>query len=223
MMFGRSATERLSMSRIAIPSLADAPAETHATLEGVTKRLGWTPNLFRLMALSPNTLAAFVGLSGTMSKTLDVATIESMGLAVSESSGCKYCAQSHVFLGTWLAKLDAAELDLNRQGKSRDPKRAAAVRFANAIADTRGKVSDENIADVRAAGFTDSDIVAIAGLTAQFLFTNFMSNISQPELDFPAAAPHHPDGRRPVWGSPRTIFRPRPNCREGPYSTRWAL
>lgn len=29
------------MSRIAIPSLAEAPAETHSTLKGVTKRLGW--------------------------------------------------------------------------------------------------------------------------------------------------------------------------------------
>jgi uncharacterized peroxidase-related enzyme len=174
------------MSRIAIPTLAEAPTETHATLEGVTKRLGWTPNLFRLMALSPNTLTAFVGLSGTLSRTLDVATIESMGLAVSEGSGCKYCAQSHVFLGTWLAKLDTAELELNRRGGSRDPKRAAAVRFAKAIADTRGKVSDEDLADVRTAGFTDADIVAIAGLTAQFLFTNFMSNIGQVELDFPA-------------------------------------
>jgi uncharacterized peroxidase-related enzyme len=177
------------MSRIPIPTLAEAPAETRAILEGVTKRLGWTPNLFRLMALSPNTLTAFVSLSGTLSRTLDVATIEAMGLAVSEGSGCKYCAQSHVFLGTWLAKLDSAELELNRRGGSRNPKRAAAVRFANAIAGTRGKVSDEDLADVRKAGFTDADIVAIAGLTAQFLFTNFMSNISQPELDFPAVVP----------------------------------
>ena len=174
------------MSRIAIPTLAEAPAETQATLQGVTKRLGWTPNLFRLMALSPNTLAAFVGLSGTLSKTLDVATIESMGMVVSEGSGCKYCLQSHIFLGTRLAKLDIVELELNRRGGSRDPKRAAAVRFARAVADTRGKVSDEDLADVRKAGFTDADIVAIAGLTAQFLFTNFMSNIAQAELDFPA-------------------------------------
>jgi hypothetical protein len=48
-------------------------------------------------------------------------------------------------------------------------------------------VSDEDLADVRAAGFTDADIVAIAGLTAQFLLTNFMSNIAQVELDFPQA------------------------------------
>ena len=51
------------MSRIAIPTLAEAPAETHTTLEGVTKRLGWTPALFRLMALSPPTLSAFVAVA----------------------------------------------------------------------------------------------------------------------------------------------------------------
>lgn len=176
------------MSRIAIPTLAEAPAESQATLEGVTRRLGWMPNLFRLMALSPNTLTAFVGLSGTLSRTLDIATIEAMGMVVSEGSGCEYCLQSHTFLGMRFAKLDAAELELNRRGESRDPKRAAAVRFAKTIAETRGKVGDDDLADVRAAGFSDADIVAIAGLTAQFLMTNFMNNIAQVELDFPTDA-----------------------------------
>jgi uncharacterized peroxidase-related enzyme len=177
------------MSRIAIPSLTEAPAETHATLQGVTKRLGWTPNTCLLMALSPNTLSAFVALSGTLSRILDVATIESMGMVVSEGSGCEYCLGSHIMLGARLGKLDTAELELNRHGGSSDPKRAAAVRFAKAVADTRGKVTDEDIAAVRAAGFSDGDIVAIAGLTAQFLFTNFMNNIAQVELDFPADVP----------------------------------
>jgi uncharacterized peroxidase-related enzyme len=177
------------MSRIAIPSLAEAPAETHTTLKGVTRRLGWTPNTFLLMALSPHTLSAFVALSGTLSRTLDVATIESMGMVVSEGSGCEYCLQSHMMLGTRFGRLDAAELERNRHGGSSDPKRAGAVRFAGAVADTRGKVSDEDIAAVRAAGFSDGDIVAMAGLTAQFLFTNFLNNIAQVELDFPADVP----------------------------------
>ena len=177
------------MSRIAIPRMSEVPAETHATLRGLTKRLGWTPNTFLLMALSPDTLSAFIALSGKLSRTLDVATIESMGMVVSEGSGCDYCLQSHLMLGTRHGGLDAAELELSRHGGSRDPKRAAAVRFAKAIADTRGKVSDEDIAAVRTAGFSDRDIVAIAGLTAQFLFTNFLNNIAQVELDFPADVP----------------------------------
>jgi uncharacterized peroxidase-related enzyme len=173
------------MSRIAIPTLTEAPPESRATLEAVSKRLGWTPNLFRLMAISPNTLSAFVGLQGSLARTMDIATIEAMGMAVSEGSACEYCLRSHTFLGLRFAKLDAAELALNRRGSSRDPKRAAAVRFAKTIADTRGKVSDMDLADVRAAGFSDADIVAIAGLVAQFLMTNFMNNIAQVELDFP--------------------------------------
>jgi uncharacterized peroxidase-related enzyme len=177
------------VSRIAIPTLTEAPPESHALLEAVTKRLGWTPNLFRLMAISPNTLSAFVALQGALARTLDIATIEAMGMAVSEGSRCKYCLQSHTFLGLRFAKLDAAELTLNRQGASRDPKRAAAVRFAKAVADNRGRVSDSDLADVRAAGFSDADIVAIAGLVAQFLMTNFMNNIAEVELDFPSEIP----------------------------------
>jgi AhpD family alkylhydroperoxidase len=50
-----------------------------------------------------------------------------MGLAVSEDSDCSYCVQSHVFLGTWLAKLDTEELDVNRRGGSHDPKRTAVI------------------------------------------------------------------------------------------------
>jgi hypothetical protein len=65
-----------------------------------------------------------------------------MGMVVSEGSGCEYCLRSHLMLGTRFGKLDAAELEPNRYGGSSDPKRAVAVRFAKAVADTRGKVSD---------------------------------------------------------------------------------
>jgi len=174
------------VSRIAIPTLTEAPPESHALLEAVTKRLGWTPNLFRLMAISPNTLSAFVALQGALARTLDIATIEAMGMAVSEGSNCEYCLQSHIFLGLRFAKLDAAELTLNRHGSSRDPKRSAAVRFAKIVADTRGKVNDGDLAAVRSAGFSDADIVAMTGLVAQFLMTNFMNNIAEVELDFPS-------------------------------------
>jgi AhpD family alkylhydroperoxidase len=116
---------------------------------------------------------------------MDIKTIEAMGMVVSADSHCEYCLQAHTFLGLHFAKLDMTELVRNRQGTSEDPKRATAVRFAKTIADTRGNVSDNDLAEMRNAGFTDADIVAIAGLTAQFLMTNFMNNIAQVELDFP--------------------------------------
>ena len=63
--------------------------------------------------------------------------------------------------------------------------RAAAVAFARKVAETRGRVSDNDLALLRQAGWADSQVLEIAALTAQFLLTNFINNIGQPEVDFP--------------------------------------
>jgi uncharacterized peroxidase-related enzyme len=175
------------MARINPPALEDAPAETQPVLEKFVKRFGFVPNLFRLMSMNPNVLAAFMGIQGNLAKTMDLKTIEAMGMVVSEGSGCDYCLATHTYLGTRFGKAAAEEMVANRYGKSSDPKIAAAILFAKSIADKRGKVSDKELADIRAAGFSDADIIAIAGLTAQFLMTNFMNNVSQIDVDFPAA------------------------------------
>jgi uncharacterized peroxidase-related enzyme len=176
------------MPRIDIPTRDEAPAETHAILDTMGKRFGFVPNLFRLMAMSPPALRAFVGIRDALSKAMDINTVEAMGMAVSEDSGCDYCLATHTYLGSQFGKLTTEELVLNRQGTSGDAKRAAAVVFAKAIANKRGKISDSELADVRRAGFSDAQIITIAALTAQFLMTNFMNNVSQIDVDFPVAA-----------------------------------
>jgi hypothetical protein len=64
------------MSRIAIPGRDDAPLEAQPILDNVKKILGFVPNLQRLMSISPNALAGWAGLMGSLSKTLDVKTRE---------------------------------------------------------------------------------------------------------------------------------------------------
>ena len=145
------------MPRIAIPTSAEAPPASQPTLEAVNKRLGWMPNLFRLMSISPNTLAAFTGIQGSLAKTMDMKTIEAMGMGVSEGSGCQYCLASHGRCS--LCKNSGRH---TRQSERRRPRNCACSRIF------------------------DAEIVAMAGLTAQFLMTNFMNNIAQTELDFPA-------------------------------------
>ena len=69
------------MPRINIPTRDEAPAETHAILDTLGKRFGFVPNLFLLMAMSPPALQAFVGIQGSLVKSLDINTIEAMGMA----------------------------------------------------------------------------------------------------------------------------------------------
>ena len=175
------------MSRIAIPDLDAAPAASRPTLDALGKQLGFVPNLFRLVSISPAALTAMTGLSGALAKTLDTKTRERIALATAEVNGCDYCVAAHSYLGLKLAKMTPDEVALNRQGKSSDPTADAAVRFAAKVAQSRGRVDDEDLRAVRRAGFADAQIVEIVALVAQNVFTNLLNNVAQTPIDFPAA------------------------------------
>jgi uncharacterized peroxidase-related enzyme len=174
------------VSRIKIPSCKEAPEGSQAVLEKVNKMLGFVPNLHRLISISLPALTGWAGLMGALSKTLDIKTRDGIALAVSEADGCNYCLAAHSYIAANLAKIDADEIAVNREGKSSDPKRQAAIQFAKRLIETAGKISDEEFGAVRSAGWSDANIIEMIALTAQFLLTNFVNNAVQTPIDFPA-------------------------------------
>ena len=176
------------MSRINIPTREQAPEASQPVLEKVNKMLGFVPNLQRLMSISPPALIGWASLMASLSTTLDVKTRDGIALAVSQADGCHYCLAAHSYIAGNLAKIDADEISLNREGKSGDPKRQAAIQFAKRLIETAGKVSDEEFEAVRRAGWSDANIIEMIALTAQFLLTNFVNNAVQTPIDFPAVA-----------------------------------
>ena len=177
------------MARLNVPSRGEAPEATHGTLDAIGKPLGFIPNLHRLMASSPAVLNGFVGLQGSLMKTLDATTRHCISLAVSEVNGCDYCVSAHGHVAGTFGKMPPEEIALAREGRSNDPRREAATRFAKRVTETRGKVTDADLAAVREAGFTDPQIVEIVALSAQFLLTNFINNVADTDIDFPVAEP----------------------------------
>jgi uncharacterized peroxidase-related enzyme len=175
------------MPRIPQPAtIADAPAQSQPLLEAVAKQLGSAPNLFRLVATSPQALEGYLGLSGALGKgSLPPATRERIALAVAEVNDCDYCLSAHTFLGKNLAKLDDAEMTANRNGASNDPKADAAVRFAAKVARERGHIVDADFAVIRLAGYTDAQIVEIVLHVALNTWTNYFNEVFQTEIDFP--------------------------------------
>jgi uncharacterized peroxidase-related enzyme len=173
------------MSRIAVPARDQAPAASQPILDAVNKQLGVVPNLFRLAALSPAALAGMTGLSGALAKTLDVKTRERIAIATAQVNGCDYCLSAHTYLGLNLAKITPEEVALNRKGASGDAKADAAVRFAAKVAQSRGKVSDADLAAVRLAGFSDAQVVEIVAVVAENFLTNLLNNVAGTDIDFP--------------------------------------
>jgi uncharacterized peroxidase-related enzyme len=174
------------MSHIEIPTLDSAPAESKPILEGLKAQLGFAPNLFRLMAISPNVLMGVTSLQASLGKTLGVKVRDGIALAVTQVNECGYCNAAHSFVATNFAKLSPEEIALNRQGKSSDPKKAAALVFAKKVIELRGHTSAPDFADVRKAGYSDAEIVEIIALAMQFTLTNILNNVVGTEIDFPS-------------------------------------
>ncbi|TCK33483.1 putative peroxidase-related enzyme [Paraburkholderia sp. BL8N3] len=173
------------MTRTTILTREQVPVDSQATLEGFEKFFGFVPNLFAVMAQSPHALAAFKGLQTPLQQTLDADIRERIELAVSEVNGCEYRLRTHSYIGERFGKLDAAEMQMSQHGKSSDPKAEAAVLFVRKVTETSGKVSDADLKAVRDAGWTDAEIIEIIALGVQFLYTNFVNNVFQIEIDFP--------------------------------------
>ena len=178
------------MSFIATPATIEAaPEAARPMLEAVKKKMGSVPNLFRLVSTSPATLEGYLNFSGAMEKgTLPATTRTRIALAVGEANGCQYCLAAHSYIGQHMIKMTADEISANRHGTSLDAKAAAAVSFAVTIVQHRGNVGQEAVNAVKAAGYSDGEIVEIIGHVALNTLTNYVNEAFKTAIDFPSAA-----------------------------------
>jgi uncharacterized peroxidase-related enzyme len=174
------------MSRISIPSVEHSPAASKPLLDAVKKQLGVVPNLVKLVATSPAALEGYLALNGAVAKgTLNAQLRERIALAVAQYNGCDYCLSAHTYLGRNIARLSGDEMEAARAGRSSDAQADAALRFALRVAETRGQVSDGDLAAVRAAGFGEAGIVEIVVNVALNVLTNYVNNVARTDIDFP--------------------------------------
>jgi uncharacterized peroxidase-related enzyme len=178
------------VARLKYPqSIEDAPEASRPALTAVSQQLGFTPNSFKLMSLSPSALSGVVALQGALGRTVDARTRDTVALAVSQANGCRYCLSAHSHTAAQFNHATAEEIALARQGRSDDPKRQAAGTFARRVVEERGNVTDADLEAVRNAGYNDKQVVELIALTAQFLLANFMNNVADTDIDFPPARP----------------------------------
>jgi uncharacterized peroxidase-related enzyme len=88
------------MALVSYVSNQDAAEKIKPVFDGMEKKLGTVPNVFRAMAHSPEMLEAFLALNATLPKTkLDGKLRELAYIKTSELNGCDYCLHHHRALG----------------------------------------------------------------------------------------------------------------------------
>ncbi len=177
------------MSRLSIPTVDQSLEAAKPLLAAVEKQLGVLPNLMKLLGQSPAGLEGYLSLNGALAKgKLSVQLRERIALTTAEFNGCDYCLSAHSYLATHVAKIGAREIDAARDGRSDDARTAAALRFARRVAESRGRVSDADLAALRAADFDESAVVEIVLNVALNVLTNYVNNVAQTDVDFPLVA-----------------------------------
>jgi uncharacterized peroxidase-related enzyme len=191
--FNHPTRKVLQMSRLTIPAVTDVPAASKPLLDAVHKQLGVVPNLMKLLGHSPAALEGYLALSGALAKgALDAKLRESLALAVAEYNGCDYCLAAHSYIGKNLVKLSDDEIGQARDGRAMTPRNAAALRFAQRVAAERGKVSDNDLASLRSAGFSDAETLEVVLNVALNVLTNYVNNVARTDVDFPRVSSHTP-------------------------------
>lgn len=154
-------------------------------LTAIQRQFGVVPNLFKTLAHAPSVLGGYLNFIKSLGAgKLSAALREQIALAVAGANRCGYCASAHTAIAKQ-AGLDTRELGRNLNGKSEDPHTQAVLTFVNRVVTSRGNVTDADLAQVRAAGVSDGEIVEIIANIAINIFTNYFNLVTGTEVDFP--------------------------------------
>jgi alkylhydroperoxidase family enzyme len=175
------------MQRVQTIVPEQARCRARELLTTVQDTFGVVPNATKVMANSPAVLDSFLAFSTAMGKAQIGDKLHTqVKLAASEANACSYCTSLLCAIGS-RAGLTAADLVAGRSARAADCRTDAALKFARAVLETRGKVTDNDLQAARQAGFDDAEIVEIVASVVLGCFTNFLNNVAETPLDIPEA------------------------------------
>ncbi len=183
------------MPRLPTPATIDeAPAAAREMLRTAERRFGRVPNIALLLSVSPAALQGYLSLLTALDGgTLGAETAQRIALAVAEANGCPYCLSLHTYRARSRIGLDDAEITANRSGASNDPQAEAAVRFAARLVWTKGAIGDDDLSELKAAGYDDAQIIEIVLHTGLNTLASTITKAGEPDIDFPLIQPRKAD------------------------------
>ncbi|MCF8715081.1 carboxymuconolactone decarboxylase family protein [Joostella atrarenae] len=153
--------------------------------DAVQKKLGFVPNLLKVLGNSPATLETYLTLGSLTEKgNFKHKVREQLALTIAETNNCDYCLSAHSKIGSGHG-LTAEEINKNRKGTSEDAKIEALLQFTKKVTENKGVVSDADLKTFKDAGYTDEDVLEVVLNVVANTLTNYVNHIADTEIDFP--------------------------------------
>jgi AhpD family alkylhydroperoxidase len=120
--------------------------------------------------------------------TLSKQDQETVKLLISEVADGDHCVAVHSLLGKMTGLANEVLKQIRAGQPTGDAKRDALVRFGRNLAETSGTISDEEVSAIKAAGYTDQQLVDISLAIAVTVFMNVCNRIHDTAIACPAVA-----------------------------------
>jgi len=138
------------------------------------------------MGHSENALSSFLAFSGAAT-SFSKKEKEVIDLAISQVNECRYCQSAHSAIAKMNGFNEKQILELREGRASWDSKFDALAKISKAIAQTRGKVSDDVKQNFFNAGYNKENLVDLVTAAGAITITNLFHNLTDVEIDFPVA------------------------------------
>jgi uncharacterized peroxidase-related enzyme len=171
------------MALVSYVSNQNAAEKVKPVFEGMEKKLGAVPNVFRAMAHNPEMLEAFLALNATLPKTqLEGKLRELAYIKTSELNGCDYCLHHHRALGkkAGLNDRQTAETAEHETSDAYDELQRDVMRFAEEV--TRHINVTDGLFYRLKSRLGDREIVELAMTVGIANFTNRVTETLRMEL-----------------------------------------
>jgi AhpD family alkylhydroperoxidase len=166
------------VARIEPIPIDEAQGRARELLNELIERGGEPGPMVRAMANAPALLRGYLDLTRAMKRShIDRRITERINLAVHEWIGCDYCLVAHTRAARRLG-VPEDEIQLARQGTSRDPAIAAIVAFAQQVLAAPAEIGDADLERLHAHGYRDEQIAEVAGLVSLQLLTGAFNLIA---------------------------------------------
>ncbi|MEM6903940.1 MAG: carboxymuconolactone decarboxylase family protein [Pseudomonadota bacterium] len=178
-------------------SVDTAPEGSQAILEGATKKLGFTPNLFAAQAESPLALEAYTTLSALIGEKSSFSPTEQQVVFFTGNTyhGCTFCVAAHTAISKGQKVDDAVIEALRNEQPLADAKLEALRQFAYKVIDQRGWVGDADTQAFLDAGYTKAHVLEVVTLVGLKVLSNYTNHFAHTPLN---------DAFKPFeWSDPR--------------------
>ncbi|OOR84269.1 carboxymuconolactone decarboxylase family protein [Moraxella canis] len=173
------------MARLTVNTVDSAPEKAKERIEMVQKANGFVPNLIGVLANSPQALEMYQEVGKMNSRnSLTAEEIEVVQITAAAHNGCDFCVAGHTKIGTKLKMPETVLTALRgRTAIDDNEKYQALAQFTMQLIDNRGKVSDDELAAVKAAGYTDQNILDVVMGVALATLCNYANNVAQNDIN----------------------------------------